>query len=203
MCNLSPHQTRWWEGFLGFGNPSLPGVALFPNSFIFYLLSFTLPPFEENGLPFWVPGVLCQRSEVVLWNLPSVQMIFRWICGGESGLPVLFLCHLRTAPHLLRISPWRIGFQHEFGKNTDIYSKAMTFEQYRLTVKNYYFLTDYFMLNCNIWLWKSQKWYCSLKLCLYLHCRIGAYVDKEKLKLCFPNLYSIYSQVIQLSVINL
>ena len=32
-------------------------------------------PFEENGLPFWVPGVLCQHSEVVLWNLLSVQMI--------------------------------------------------------------------------------------------------------------------------------
>ena len=24
-------------------------------------------------------------------------MFFWWICGGESGLPVLFLCHLRTA----------------------------------------------------------------------------------------------------------
>ena len=25
-------------------------------------------------------------------------MFFWWICGGESGLPILFLCHLRTAP---------------------------------------------------------------------------------------------------------
>ena len=23
-------------------------------------------PFEDNGLPFWVPGVLCQHAEVVL-----------------------------------------------------------------------------------------------------------------------------------------
>ena len=38
---------------------------------------FVLPPFKENGLPFWVPGVLCHHSEVVLWNLLSVQMIFR------------------------------------------------------------------------------------------------------------------------------
>ena len=30
-------------------------------------------PFEENGLPFWVPGVLCQHSEVVLWKLLSIQ----------------------------------------------------------------------------------------------------------------------------------
>ena len=35
-----------------------------------------LSPFEENGLPFCVPGVLHQRSEVVLWKLLSIQMIF-------------------------------------------------------------------------------------------------------------------------------
>ena len=29
-------------------------------------------PFEDNGLLFWVPDVLCQHSEVVLWNLLSV-----------------------------------------------------------------------------------------------------------------------------------
>ena len=46
-------------------------------------------------------GVLHQFSEVALWKLLSVQMIFWWICGGESGLPVLFLCHLRTAPENL------------------------------------------------------------------------------------------------------
>ena len=63
----------------------------------FYLLYFVLP--KDNGLPFWVAGVLRQCSEVVFWNFPSVQMIFRWICGGESGLPILFVCHLRTAPH--------------------------------------------------------------------------------------------------------
>ena len=63
----------------------------------FYLLSFVLPPFDDNGLPFWVPDVLCQHSEVVLWNLLGIQMFFWWICGGESGLPVLFLHYLRTA----------------------------------------------------------------------------------------------------------
>ena len=36
-----------------------------------------LSPFEENVLPFWMPGVLCQSSEVVLWNLLSVQMFFQ------------------------------------------------------------------------------------------------------------------------------
>ena len=38
----------------------------------FYLLYFFLPPFDDNGLLFWVPDVLCQHSEVVLWNLLSV-----------------------------------------------------------------------------------------------------------------------------------
>ena len=46
--------------------PSLPLLSLF-LSFIFFL-----PPFEDNGLLFWVPDVLCQHSEVVLWNLLSV-----------------------------------------------------------------------------------------------------------------------------------
>ena len=32
----------------------------------FYLFYFVLLPFEDNGLPFWVPDVLCQHSEVVL-----------------------------------------------------------------------------------------------------------------------------------------
>ena len=52
------------------GSPSLPLLSLF-LSFIFFL-----PPFEDNGLLFWVPDVLCQHSEVVLWNLLSIQMFF-------------------------------------------------------------------------------------------------------------------------------
>ena len=63
----------------------------------FYLLYFFLPPFKDNGLLFWVPDVLCRHSEVVLWNLLSIQMFFWWICGRESGLPILFLHGLRTA----------------------------------------------------------------------------------------------------------
>ena len=51
-------------------SPSLTLLSLF------CLLSFVLPPLEENGLPFWVPGVLCQDSEIVLWKLLSIQMIF-------------------------------------------------------------------------------------------------------------------------------
>ena len=53
--------------------PSRDGPYLFCLSF--YLLYFVLLPFEDNGLPFWVPDV-CQHSEVVLWNLLSIQMFF-------------------------------------------------------------------------------------------------------------------------------
>ena len=56
-----------------------PRMDLHPYLFClsFSLLYFVLPPFKDNGLPFWVPGVLCQHSEVVLWNLLSIQMIFQ------------------------------------------------------------------------------------------------------------------------------
>ena len=45
-----------------------------------------------------MPGVLHQCSSFFLWNLLGVQMILWWICGGETGLPVLFLHHLWGTP---------------------------------------------------------------------------------------------------------
>ena len=64
----------WKPLFLRFpswdGAPSLPPLSPF-SSFIFFL-----PVFEDNDLLFWVPDVLCQHSEVVLWNLLSVEMFF-------------------------------------------------------------------------------------------------------------------------------
>ena len=74
----SPSQLPPWDGSL-----SLTLVSLF----VFYILSYLLS--KRMGYL-----VLCQSSEVVLWKLLSVQMIFWWICGGESGLLVLFLCHV-------------------------------------------------------------------------------------------------------------
>ena len=84
-------QTCQWERFLVFGNfsfklPSQEGSLSLPL-LSFYLLYFFLPPFKDNGLPFWVPDVLYQHSEVVLWKFLSVQISFQWICGGESDLP--------------------------------------------------------------------------------------------------------------------
>ena len=74
------------------GSPSLTLLS------VFLCFIFCLPHFEENGLPFWVPGVLRQCSEVVLGKLLSTQMIFCWIFWGENVLPILFLSHLSVSP---------------------------------------------------------------------------------------------------------
>ena len=60
------------------GQASLPGMELPPHLLClsFHLLYFFLPVFEDNGLLFWLPDVLCQHSEVVLWSLLSVEMFF-------------------------------------------------------------------------------------------------------------------------------
>ena len=74
------------------GAPSLHLLSLF-STFIFFPTCF----WRQWSL-FWVPDVLCQHSDVVLWSLLSVEMFFWWIWEGKSGLPVLFLYQLRTTP---------------------------------------------------------------------------------------------------------
>ena len=82
------------------GAPSLPLLSLI----------FFLPPFEDNRVLFWVPDVLCQHPEVVLWSLLRVEMFFWWILGRESGLPILFLCHLRTTSQFFNlVQPRKMG----------------------------------------------------------------------------------------------
>ena len=63
-------------------------------------LSFIIFSFWRKWAAFLGAGVLRQHSEVVLWHLLSVQIFFRWIFWGESGLAILFVCHLRTDPPL-------------------------------------------------------------------------------------------------------
>ena len=63
-----------WKPLLRF--PSRGGVPSLPPLSPFRLLYFFLPVFEDNDLLFWVPDVLCQYSEVVLWSLLSVEMFF-------------------------------------------------------------------------------------------------------------------------------
>ena len=79
--------------------PQDGSLSLNPLS-LFLSLSFFLPHFVVIGLP-WVSGVLCQCSEFVSWKQLHMQIIFWCICWGESGLPILFLCHLGTAYFLL------------------------------------------------------------------------------------------------------
>ena len=61
-----------WDGI------PFPGWSSLPTSFVsfFVLLYFFLLVLEANDLLFWVPDVLCQHSEVVLWNLLSIEMFF-------------------------------------------------------------------------------------------------------------------------------
>ena len=59
--------------FLGFG---LKPLASGFQSYSYSSLQNSPSPFENNRLLFWVPEVLCQHSEVVLWNVLGVQMFF-------------------------------------------------------------------------------------------------------------------------------
>ena len=52
--------------------PSRDGALSLPLLSLLLSFIFFLPPFKDNGLLFWVPDVLCQHSEVVLWILLSV-----------------------------------------------------------------------------------------------------------------------------------
>ena len=76
-----------WKLLSFFKTPSLWRISI-PISFAsLYLLYFFLPPFEDNGLLFWVPDVFCQHSEVVLWNLLSVQIFFLMNLWGRKWSP--------------------------------------------------------------------------------------------------------------------
>ena len=52
--------------------PSQHGAMSLALLSLFFVFIFSLPPFEDNGLLFGVPDVLCQHSEVVLWILLSI-----------------------------------------------------------------------------------------------------------------------------------
>ena len=59
--------------FSGFElKPPISGFQSYSHS----SLKTSPSPFKDKGLLFWVPDVLCQHSEIVLWNLLSAQMFF-------------------------------------------------------------------------------------------------------------------------------
>ena len=63
--------------------PSQDGAPSLPLCLSFYLLYFFLPPFKDIGLLFWVPDVLCQHSEVVLWNYSAFKCCFDEFVGDK------------------------------------------------------------------------------------------------------------------------
>ena len=74
------------------GSPSLNLLSLFS----FSILCPT--SFWRDWAAFL--GVWCPPPayRVVLWKSFNIQMIFWWICGWETGLPILLLHHLGTVP---------------------------------------------------------------------------------------------------------
>ena len=79
-CVLGPSRVRVAQVF---GKCSrcdlspLPSLLLsFLGVQLAHLLRQMMTVFEDNELLFWVPDVLCWHSEVVLWNLLSVEMFF-------------------------------------------------------------------------------------------------------------------------------
>ena len=80
------------------GAPSLPLLSLF-----FWLLYFSYP-FLKTMICF--SG--CLMSSASIQKLfcgvcSTLKMFFWWICEGESGLPILFLRHIRTASKNFRL----------------------------------------------------------------------------------------------------
>ena len=51
-------------------------VSLNVEKLFIFFFNFFLSVFEDNDLLFWLPDVLCQPTEVVLWSLLSVEMFF-------------------------------------------------------------------------------------------------------------------------------
>ena len=104
LCFQGSPQTQQRECFLVFGNFSLfktpfLGLSSLPTSFVSFFVFYIFFLFSKT-MSCFSGCLMSSATEVVLWNLLSVEMFFWWICGGESDLPILFLRHLRTAPTL-------------------------------------------------------------------------------------------------------
>ena len=96
-------QTRWWEGFLVFGNFSSLPLSLQDGSpfltLLSLLLSFIFCPtsYRRQWVSFlgaWCPLPVFRSCFVVFAQHSNDLSVNLW---GESGLPVLFLCHLRES----------------------------------------------------------------------------------------------------------
>ena len=68
----------------------------FVSLFILYMLSYFL--LKTMGC---FSGCLMSSASIQKLFCGICLAFFQWICGGDSGLPVLFLCHLRTTHYLI------------------------------------------------------------------------------------------------------
>ena len=127
LCDSKiPHRPPW-ECFLVFGNFSFktpfPGRIFVPTSFvslfIFHILSYFLS--KTMGC---LSGCLMSSANIqklFCGIFSAFKFSFQWICGGEIGLPILFLRHLRTAPvlHILRVLCFWFGGKPLVGKKSE------------------------------------------------------------------------------------
>ena len=140
----------------------------------FSSLSFALPHSEKTGLPFWASGVLCQCSEVILWELLHIQMIFWCVCWGESGLPILFIhclgitslyCLLRTSfIHFIfsHIKLWWLQLEPGFSA-WKLWGGFLQEDQWITDTETWWSVSlsiDQGWDNCIPWKW-HQKWPCQ------------------------------------------
>ena len=91
-----------WK-LLFFKTPFLGWISIPLFCLSFYLLYFFLPPFEDSGLPFWVPDIFYQHSEVVLWNLPRLKCSFHKVVGRKRSFHPIPSVVLRPP---LRLELW-------------------------------------------------------------------------------------------------
>ena len=87
--------------FSGFElKPPISGFQSYSHS----SLKTSPSPFKDNGLPFWVPDVLYQHSEFVLWNFLSLQCSFNEFVGEKVVSP-------SYSSTILGLPPWLLFFK--------------------------------------------------------------------------------------------
>ena len=71
---------------------------------LFPLLCFFLLVFEDNGLHFWLPDVLCQPTEVVLWNVEMLKCSFEEFVREKVVFPSYSSAIFTVPPELMLLN---------------------------------------------------------------------------------------------------
>ena len=153
-------QTRRWECFLVFGNFSFKtpflGQISIPNSFvslfIFYILSYLLSKTVGCLSGCLMSSASVQKLFCGIWS--AFKCCFNEFVGGESGLPILFLCYLRTTPRFR----FRILAHSKYGL-ISLLSKGSSRVLSNTTVWKHQFFNAQpsSWSNSHIWIWLLEK----------------------------------------------